>query len=188
MALKSIRDMFQGAPSQPDLSLRAVATTNITERTLVPPEAPGFTARLPGDAEDHPIGHRVSNPLPGISILELARMDREGKLDRETSRKAQAYFDLYRKMEGQAVYSARNHEFEEPPIEMGQSQVIGYNIGGMVRADRFPDYGSTFDNAADVIRQNPRATSQPEVAQGPSEPVQIDASNEEVVLESLWSR
>lgn len=192
MSVKNIRDMLCGPPHPSEaVTLQTLAAESPAERAIIPQGPSGFTARLPGDPEeDHPLGARVTNPLPGTSVLELARKLREGTLDLTTEKAARNYLDMFRKMTGEVVYDPRNHPFPEPPIEMTHHKVFGPGLGKLRRADRFPNYESGLENVMDVISQNPRPQGDESFeiqASESSSPIQLDATNEEAVLEGLWS-
>jgi len=184
---QNIRDLLQGPPHPSEATtLRTLASETVTERTILPDENPSFTARLPGDAGSHPLANTGQNPFPGVGIQEVARRVREGAIqDPTVERQARAYIDQFQRLDGQSIYDGRNHEFEEPEIEHTYSPAAGAGIGGLRRADRFPNYEDSHEHVEQVIAQNQRARP-PQVASTPIP--KIDASNEEAVLESLWRK
>ena len=185
MTVKNIRDLLQGPahPSEAN-SLRSIAREAVTERTVIPAENPSFTARMPGDSEDHPLTATSRNPFPGVGVQEVARRIRDGQIQDPTlERQARAYVDQFQKLEGQALYNSRNHEFEPT------HSVFGAGIGGLRRADRFPEYESSSEHVESVIQQNRPAQAAP--PQGGVSKEAFEAllnENETEALESLWRK
>lgn len=185
MPVKNIRDLLAGPPHPSEATtLRTLASETVTERTVIPSENAEFTARMPGDGE-HPLARLSANPFPGVGVQEVARRVREGEIrDPAIERQARAFVDQFQRLEGQAVYNGRNHEFVEPEIEPTHSVALGSSIGGLQRADRFPHYESSADYVEQVIQANPRARAQAV----PQERTALDTSSEEAMLESLWRK
>lgn len=117
---QNIRDLLRGPPHPSEATtLQTLAREKtVAERTVVPDGTASFTARMPGDAGGHPLGNTGANPFPGVGPQEVARRVREGAIrDPAVERQARAYVDQFQKLTGQAIYSGRNHEFEEPEVE-----------------------------------------------------------------------
>lgn len=165
---KSIRDLVENLPPYLNTSegLRSVASSEVTERTLVPPEAAEWVAMIPGDDLDqHPLAHIGRNPFPGVGVQEVYHRIQNGSLEPEVEKKARAYVSQYNalaKFHGEAgLFNPRNHHFEEPELTGG----------------------SGLNPAWD----NPR----PKAPVAPPKPVrmpEIDAANEGDFLESLWRK
>lgn len=165
---KSIRDLVENLPSYLNASedLRSLASSEVTERTLIPPEAAEWVAMIPGDDIDqHPLAHIGRNPFPGVGVQEVFRQIQNGTLDPEVEKKARAYVSQYNalaKFHNEAgVYDSQNHVFVEPELT------------GM----------SGLNPAWD----DPR----PKALVAPPKPVpmpKIDAANEGDFLESLWKK
>lgn len=124
-----MRDLFSGGVDT-NPTIQDVAASQFVEPDMLPPENPLFTARLPGDADDHPLLEpQKNNPFYGISPLEVSRLLRAGKIPPELHRQANSWIDQYQKLEGQAVYNSRNQEFVEPELT---------GCSGLRRADPWP--------------------------------------------------
>jgi hypothetical protein len=110
MPIRNIRDLIEDLPvsSEPEPTLTSVARSSVTERTLLPDEHPGISARMPGD-DPHPLGAGIENPIPSLSVLELSRALREGAIPFETERKVRAYLSQYQRQSGESVYDPRFH-------------------------------------------------------------------------------
>lgn len=116
--MKNIRDLLQGPahPSEAE-TLRTVVQRRVAERTVVPDELPGYTARLPGDANDHPrTSDTVSNPIPGTTAIGLSRMLRAGEVPVHLERQVRAYIAQYERFAGEVLYSQRNHQEGEKRV------------------------------------------------------------------------
>lgn len=126
MTVKNIRDMLVGPPHPSEATtLRTVAAESPPEREVRADPTDAFTARLPGDAEDHPLQDTGKNPFPGMSVLAISRAIREGKItDPVLRRKADAYIDQYQRLTRQAVYSTQNHEEGEPYVSSSPSNNV----------------------------------------------------------------
>ena len=131
--VKSIRDLFSGGQdTNPTLRDHANDRVSEDERYVLPPEAPLFTARMPGDPDDHPLLEpQRNNPFYGISPQKVSKLLQEGMIAPEQERQARAWVDQYQKLTGETLYNGRNHNFEEP-------EVTGENKCGLRRADPWP--------------------------------------------------
>ena len=131
--VKSIRDLFSGGhDTNPTLRDHANDRVSEDERYVLPPEAPLFTARMPGDPDDHPLlESQRNNPFYGISPQKVSKLLQEGMIAPEQERQARAWVDQYQKLTGETLYNGRNHNFEEP-------EVTGENKCGLRRADPWP--------------------------------------------------
>lgn len=116
MTNRSLRDLIQDLPRQEESepTLRTIAQSVVTERTQVPDDFPGFSARLPGDDEPHPFGGGIENPMPGMSVLAMSRALREGAIPFEQERQVRAYIAQYQERTGEIVYNPRNHRAVDP--------------------------------------------------------------------------
>jgi len=131
--VKSIRDLFSGGQDN-NPTLRDHASDRVTEqdRYVLPPQAPLFTARMPGDPDNHPLlDSQRSNPFYGISPQQVSTLLNAGMIQPEQERQARAWIDQYQKLTGEKLYDGRNHNFEEP-------EVTGENKCGLRRADPYP--------------------------------------------------
>ncbi len=126
--------------------------------------------------------NKGTNPFPGVGIQEVARRVRAGSLEPDLERRARAYIDQYQKLTGETVYSSRNHEFIEPEVEPEPSQTLGWTVGGLVRADRFPNYEASSDYVQQFMAGRADTTMRDLVTTVPV----ITEENEAAVLESLW--
>jgi hypothetical protein len=112
MANRSLRDLIQDLPrrEEPEPTLRSIAQRVVTERTQVPDDFPGFSARMPGDEDPHPFGGGVENPMPSLSVLDMSRALREGAIPFEKEREVRAYLDQFQRRTGEVLYDPRNHQ------------------------------------------------------------------------------
>lgn len=135
LKINNIRDLLAGPPHPSEsLTMYDVLADQVDERSLVPDPLAEFTARLPGDVNDHPLAGTAQNPRPGTSVLELSRLVRDGSLTEHEERAARIYIDQYQKWTGERVYNPRNHE----PISPVEQQYADENTPGPIhRADGF---------------------------------------------------
>ena len=129
-AVKSIRDLFSGGQDT-NPTLRDHANDRVTEeeRYVLPPQNPLFTARMPGDPDDHPLlESQRNNPFYGISPQKVSALLQAGRINPDQEHQARAWVDQYQKLTGETLYNGRNHNFEEP-------EVTGDNKCGLRRAD-----------------------------------------------------
>ena len=127
--VRKVRDLFVGGVDT-NPTLQDLAASKVIEREMFPPENPLMTARLPGDADDHPmLEAQRNNPFYGTSPLKVSRLLRAGKIPANLQRQAQSWIDQFQKLEGQAVYNGSNQEFVEPEVT---------GTSGLRRADPWP--------------------------------------------------
>mgnify|MGYP003561581751 FL=1 len=80
------------------------------------------------------------------------------------------------------MYASGNHEFIEPVVEPKPSKMLGWTVGELVRADRFPNYESADDYVQQFMAGRADTTMRDLVTTVPV----ITEENEAAVLESLW--
>lgn len=131
--VRNIRDLFVGGrDTNPTLRDHANDRVLEDERFALPPENPEWTARMPGDPENHPFQvAQENNPFCGMNPQRVSKVLQSGKLSPELEKKARAWIDQYQKLTGETVHNGRNHDFVEP-------EITGSNSCGLQRADPWP--------------------------------------------------
>jgi hypothetical protein len=154
MSAKNIRDLLVGPPHPSEsVTIHTVAKETVKERTVVPDETSKFTARLPGDENDHPLAEVGKNPFPGVSVLALSRMLRDGTMPPDKERQARAYLSQHQRLTGEVMYDRRNHEPDHPTEQQyadGDTRSPAQS-GGLRRADPF-DSGRNFQLGGRRVR------------------------------------
>lgn len=139
--MKTLRDLLAGPPHPIEVNTLQMVAYETRDFTPVYDRTAGFTARLPGDADDHPLsGTTPTNPFPGQSVLALSRALREGSIrDPAVERKVRAYIDQYQKLTGEVIYRGGNHT---PVCPTGQqyanADTVSYGANNLRRADPYP--------------------------------------------------
>lgn len=133
-----MRDMFEGAPSaEEEITLRVMAAFH-PEYELLEPQAPEYTAKMPGD-DEHPLAKTGSNPFPHMSQQQLIQAMREDKIPQELRYRVGAYLKRFQQMDGQDQYGFSISRVSGPAPMHSRPRFTGAEIMGIPYDPPSPD-------------------------------------------------